>query len=141
MKLRGPKILTPLIWKSLENFDKSWSYLWTFPMEWDGENRALVYTGISKKLIPWFFALYGLSFPSLLVMFLILSVPLFGYNKVPFTDCVVILLLFVLSVFYFVEETFVLLFGQVPVHAANSLLFIHEALTKSKVIHSFRIHY
>lgn len=128
----GNMSVTELMWKSLDNYSKSWSYLWTSPIEWDHKKKILVYNGVSLKLIPWAIALYLISSPLLIILVLLVLSPLLGYNNILLPDYIIAFHFCSLAIIFYVGETFQLLLGKDTVHAANSLISLYTSWTKSK---------
>ncbi|OXA44966.1 hypothetical protein Fcan01_20309 [Folsomia candida] len=52
-------VVTSLMWNSLDRFYRYFGIFWKNPLEWDMKTQTLVFTPISRKLIPWM--LYGFT--------------------------------------------------------------------------------
>ena len=124
--------VTPLMWKSLDNYSKIWSHLWRTPLDWDAKEGKLVHNGISRKLIPWAVSLYFVTTPWLLVSFLFCIEPLTGSNPLPFQNYMKNLGLFSIGSLIVMGETSNLLFAKDCVHGFNCFLHFQKSLQKSK---------
>lgn len=123
---------TPPLWKTLDKFAQSWNHRWTSPIQWDPKKRILVYNLFSKKLHPWAIRLYLLSFPFTLVILIFAIAPIFGPNKLPFRNYMVILICLTLMIAMLVGETAFLIYAEDYAHAVNCLVHFIKALTKGK---------
>lgn len=124
--------VTPLMLESLDKFAKAWRFLWTCPVEWDVKKGILIYTGISKKLVPWAVALYIFSFPLMFLVFLFVIAPIAGLNRLPFMDYVVHVVWLLLYCAFCVGETAMLILGKDGVPAINALMWVHRKWKQSK---------
>lgn len=128
--------VTPLMWKSLDNFGNRWNPLVTTPVQWNPAKGIFIYNGVSRKLIPWAVAHYFIILPLLLVYSAFLLAPLAGLGMLPFTDYVVNFFYLVCTSSCLFTETLSLLSGKTLVLSVNSLLFLYkkEKLAKGKFV-------
>lgn len=126
--------VTPLMWKSLNRFGQLWNHFWTSPLQWDPQKGILVYTGISRRLVPWATALYLLSFPLVFIVFLLAAAPIAGPNRLPCTDYIVNLTWLSICYSFLAGETFGLILGQKFALATNSLAALHKKWEQSELL-------
>lgn len=84
-------VVTSLMWNSLDRFYRYFGIFWKNPLEWDMKTQTLVFTPISRKLIPWMVSVYG--FLTILngSLLLILISQLYGFTHLELTKVVIIL--------------------------------------------------
>ncbi|OXA48159.1 hypothetical protein Fcan01_17339 [Folsomia candida] len=129
-------VVTPLMWKSLDNFATSYSYLYTCPLEWDRKSEKLVYNKISRKLIPWAISFFG----AMIVFFtciLLLSCRLFGYVKhIELSDLLLTAVFLCLATFAILLEMVLFLYSECFAHAFNCSVVHLRKLGSSRTFRS-----
>lgn len=112
-------VLTPLMWKSLDNFATSYSYLYPCPLEWDKKSGKLVCNKISRKLVPWTISVFvGMS--SIFIFCLVLlSSQLFGLARIELSDLLLTAVFLCLATFSILLEIVLLHFADCFSHSFN----------------------
>ncbi|OXA53901.1 hypothetical protein Fcan01_11479 [Folsomia candida] len=112
-------VLTPLMWKSLDNFATSYSYLYPCPLEWDKKSGKLVCNKISRKLVPWTISVFvGMS--SIFIFCLVLlSSQLFGLARIELSDLLLTAVFLCLATFSILLEIVLLQFADCFSHSFN----------------------
>lgn len=124
--------VTPLMWKSLDNLTTTWAYLWTWPLSWNPQTKALVYHPPSRKLVPWAITVFLILPPVILVLFLLATAPFVDANRLPFKSYVISLACLFVCGFNFIGETASLFLTDVVVHAFNYVILFDRCLQGSK---------
>ncbi|OXA48091.1 hypothetical protein Fcan01_17340 [Folsomia candida] len=133
-------VATPLMWKSLDNFATSYSYLYTCPLEWDRKSGKLVYNKFSRKLIPW----AGAVFSALIVFIacsVLLSCRLFGVVKhVELSDLLLTAVFLCLATFGLLLEIVLLLFSECFAHSFNCCVVHVKKLGSNRIFQAGESH-
>ncbi|OXA38406.1 hypothetical protein Fcan01_26851 [Folsomia candida] len=103
-------VVTPLMWKSLDNLTTYFAYVWPCPLNWDNGNKKFAYTPLGKKLIPWAAALTYFLVGSLLLVSLVLG-QIYGWVSMPLILSITNISYLVIGSLVFVEAG-TLFYGQ-----------------------------
>ncbi|OXA44386.1 hypothetical protein Fcan01_20859 [Folsomia candida] len=114
-------VVTSLMWKSLDRFSRYFGIFWKNPVEWDIKTQTLVFTPISRKLIPWMVSVYGFLTVLNGSLLLILISQLYGFAHLKLTKVVILLCWSGHAVFGLVLEILVAFTGKNASYAFNCL--------------------
>ncbi|OXA40907.1 hypothetical protein Fcan01_24354 [Folsomia candida] len=89
-------VVTPLMWKSIDNSNIAFSYLWQRPFEWDIKARKFIVTP-RNKLIPFFLVNFVLLPMNNIFCLIILGGHLFGVISPSFINLVITTIILALS--------------------------------------------
>lgn len=115
-------IVTLLMYKSLNNLTKSFKYLFSCPLEWDGKLGILIFNPIlSKKMLPWVWSVFGGMLAVIFTCSTLIICHNYGKIDVKFKDLVLSVLFLCMSSFAFIEEVVILLYGKDFAYSINVL--------------------
>ncbi len=148
MSVTPPKtsLVTPLMWKSQDTFEKSLGYLWTNPLQWDPYKKLLIYNKLSRKLVPYFFLIPTSFFlVTISLLFLLLS-GLFGVVELSIDSIIITICFLLYMIFGLAMEATFLAYGQECAIAFNFLNILEKSLqtaeprkSKYKFIHKSNV--
>ncbi|OXA36745.1 hypothetical protein Fcan01_28498 [Folsomia candida] len=83
--------VTPLMWRSLDNFSKLFAYMPPFPLEWNVSKQKMVSRTNSKDLFFWKILMFWL-FVAILVLLILPLAKIYGFAEIKFPTMMIIVL-------------------------------------------------
>ncbi|OXA42867.1 hypothetical protein Fcan01_22392 [Folsomia candida] len=121
-------VVTPLMWKSLDNFTTYFAYVWPCPLSWDKKYKKYTYIPFCKKLIPWTVAIAFCLVARLLPVALVLG-QIYGWVSMPLVPTVTNIFYLVISQFMLIEAS-TLFYGKEFATGFNFLKEMEAGITK-----------
>ncbi|OXA55304.1 hypothetical protein Fcan01_08767 [Folsomia candida] len=103
-------VVTPLMWKSLDNFTTYFAYLWPCPLSWDKKYKKYTYTPFCKKLNPWILAIAFCLVGRLFLASIVLG-QIYGWVSMPLVPSLTNIYYLVISQFMLIEAS-TLFYGE-----------------------------
>lgn len=123
-------VVTSLMWKSLDRFSQYFDIFWKNPVAWDIKTKTLVFTPISRNLIPWMISVYGFLTVLNGSLLLILISQLYGFAQLKLIKLIIILCWSGQVVFALVLESLLAFTGINVSYAFNSLSVLARKICK-----------
>lgn len=124
-------VVTELMWKSIDNSNIVFSYLWERSFQWVIKDRKFVVIPW-KRLIPWFLVNLVLLPANNIFCLVILGGHLFGVISPSFINLVITTIILVLASFSFIMETGLFLYHRLYVASVNALIRLENSLRTGK---------
>lgn len=112
-------VITALMWKSLDRFTRYFGIFWKNPLEWYPKTKMLIFTPVSRKIIPYMISVYGFLNILNITLFLILISELFGISRLGFINLLVIFCWAGMVFYALALETLIVFAGKNFTYAMN----------------------
>lgn len=126
-------VVTPLMWKSLDQLEKLFSYMWTNPIEWNSKNGRMEYTNSYVQLVPWLGSITCTFTIVIIPSFIITCSEFYGVVDIPLSELILTLALLLLFILGCILEIILLLFCERITCSANCLTYLERELRLSKL--------
>lgn len=133
-------MITPLVWKSFENYCKLFGKLWRCPYDWDPVSRNIVTIEFTKKAIPWALVHVIYLFLAILPCGFLTVIEVFGSHTMSRMTSTINSCFFLMAMFAVVFDILAAMFFDKPVVlAAKSVVKLHAKLSRGKYLQCYQL--